>query len=223
MVDRADSFLQALNATMTASGASALEPDRVQALGRALGLADSEVFNLATSLQQRGLLHIEWGGKVSLSVAGKNQTGETPRLGTIHLGAGATYVGPGAHISGAAVGQGAQSASASGDRDSAVSEEVAAKLVGELAAALTELRHLLPSLPREEQEPAAELESEVAGAIETANSSSGSGTVLAKRLNYVQATLERVSAIGELGKKLTGTAQLLGPALNWARRIILGE
>jgi hypothetical protein len=100
----------------------------INAIGRNLGLTDTDTLHLIRQLDADRRIQVEWGGEVKLLPL------RDPK--SVRLGKGAVYIGEGAHIgSGTAIGQNAMAAGAIRNAASALSAQDQATV--DLAAAIT--------------------------------------------------------------------------------------
>jgi hypothetical protein len=124
-------LLRALYSALALKGSAELDAEDVNTLAQPLCLSPEETFTLVEQLRAEELVTAHSGGRVSLTPEGRDRAeGKVTHVPEVHLEAGATYIGPSAHILGSAIGPHAMGAGA-------VRIEIGA---GDLAAALQALR-----------------------------------------------------------------------------------
>lgn len=130
-MDRAAALLSALRAKSALSGGR-VSPADAEALGLALGIAPHEMPGVAAQLQREGRVALRWGGEVEVLAEASAASQAGPAGGAVF------------HMPNATFGHGATFAGGNATGGTVLAAPEVA--VGQLAAALAELRRLRPDL-----------------------------------------------------------------------------
>lgn len=126
MTDPATLLLRSLLTSASLSGRTELSAEEVNGLAAVLGLSDAVVLQAIERLKTDGFVELHWGGRVSLTAAGREQGAGTPGAGAKSINV-TNSPNTNVAIDGIAAGQGAV---------------VMSNVAGDLAALLHSLRTL---------------------------------------------------------------------------------
>jgi hypothetical protein len=193
MESREEILLRALHSSLELSKVTELEPEKVNSLGENLGLPQEETATLVERLKDEDMVTLHWGGKVSLTQKGRDLArGREAGKASDQVGQGGIYIGSigaGANISGA-IGQ------------NAVAITIKNAGIGELVAALQELREAQGELSPAEKQVAKELERQIQTVAQEAKKPNPDKAAIEQHLDRVKGLMEKLSGVGEAAKKL---------------------
>jgi hypothetical protein len=209
MESRDEILLRALHSSIELSKVTELEAEKVNGLGENLGLPREETAKLVEQLQDEGMVKLHWGGRVSLTQKGRDlASGREAGKANVQVGPGGVYIG--------SIGAGAEISGAIGQNAVAINIKHAG--IGELVAALQELREAQGELSPAEKQVAKELEGQLQTIVQEAEKPNPDKAALERHLDRVKGLMEKLSGIGEAAKKLKPTLEVLRDGLGTLAR-----
>jgi hypothetical protein len=172
--------------------------EEVRSVGRAIGLADTELISVLEALTAQGLARIQWGGEVRLlegqgKTGGWSDEGAGPSLsGTFH-GPVIYSTGQGARIDTRGSGRGAAYKTNTGEPEAAF---------GILAAAIVELQMRVSELDSDVSAKVQALETAAREVAEQGTRAEPDKPTLSQRLQALTARLEDVAELASAVTKL---------------------
>jgi len=202
---REQAFLRSLSSATALAQTAELEAKQINRLGALLGLSAEDTARVVGELQRQSLVDIRWGGTVSLTPEGREWAEGKPGAPQVRLGDGATYIGPGAQVSGV-MGQNAMG-------HGAVRIEAPAAGGGDLAAALQALPERQEELPTDQKEKAQALAEAAKATLEEAQKRKPDRVKLEQHLDRTTRLLDKLGGLGASARKLAPTFTLMRQGL----------
>lgn len=209
-------LLRALNSALDLKrSADRLSAEEVNDLASKLGFEEQETVHIVEEFGREGLLQIHWGGAVSVTAKGRSVLNRR-HLSQPHitLGAGAVYIGSGAHVGeGAAVGGGAMAKGATKIQTDA--QVGLSEVISELVAVRQHLSNSLKTLPLDAQLASREL-ADIASHVQNELLTPIS-TKAALEANLDKATriIEKLGSMSVAAAKLKPALDMLHRAFGW--------
>lgn len=201
MAHPSKALLHALYSANTSTGRSVLSHDEINELGDMLWIPRSDLLELVAQFQREGLVTVHFSGGLSLTAKGKEHaSGEAGnKEPSVHFG----DIGAGAQVfyqnrsPGAVAGHGAM-----GPHSHKVEAPLGEAPLGELAAALLELRKARTQLDGAAKEPARAVETELKATLQEAQQQTPDKPGLIKHVEQLSGLTKHLSELTEGASKL---------------------
>jgi hypothetical protein len=214
MMNQSDAFLRSLYAASILAAGGKLSAEQVNGLGETLQVAPAATLDLVERLQSDGLVHLHWGGGLSLTAEGRRRAEGGGAEGTLGTPGGVSIGSIGA---GASVNLNSPEAvagyQATGKAATGVGAIRIEAPVGDLAAVLQALRSVRAGLAGPAGEDAQALEGELETMLKEVQSSDPDQERLKDSVGRSRSLLERLTQVGEITGKLKPILDLAGVAI----------